>query len=529
MARPHFETVARTFDDDGNLSTQTDGRGSLGYAYDELNRLETLTDTNSDVLAFTYDPEGNLTQAALPNGVTTTMSYDDANRLASTSSVDGSSNVLQSFDYDYNDAGQRTLATDRNSDATAYAYDALGRLTSFDPPGSGSTSYDYDDAGNRTQAGAKTFSYNALNELTSDSTGTSYTYDGAGRLTEIDDGSTTTDMSYDALDQMIGIDDGTSPISFSYDALGRRSERTSGSGTTTAHYGDLTDIATRDSDGDGTIATYLQGPTGLVEQSDGTDTFFPLPDAHGDVTTLTDDAGAVDSRQEYDPWGVQLSGPGLEMGWLGAQERRADPQSGVVQMGIRGYAPGLGHFVSEDPVPYVPGMGQLSALHAYTANDPIDRTDLGGRSIFDDAGDFISSWADDPFNFGDPREMVSAAQEQWVQSDTPIVAPVAGSAVSMVDVAVNPDRLDDYVKSSPWNDSPLFQAAVSCWSPGSQARLPSAATGGFIGAFLGAASAVDLGAGGKAGVGGVSALSGARKFGAYGFLAGCASGIVSDL
>jgi hypothetical protein len=48
------------------------------------------------------------------------------------------------------------------------------------------------------------------------------------------------------------------------------------------------------------------------------------------------------------------------------------------------------------------------------------------------------SWAEDPLNFGDPREMVTAAQEEWVNSDSPL-ANVAGPAVNTVDLAVNPD------------------------------------------------------------------------------------------
>lgn len=332
------------------------------------------------MISFAYDPEGNLTEAEFPNGVTTTNAYDGAGRMTETTSVAGAT-TLQSFDYAYDVAGNRTSQVDRNSDTTTYAYDALNRLTEFDPPATAAVDYAYDAAGNRTEAGATTYSYDALNQLTSDSDGTDYDYDGAGRLIDATNGSDTTTYAYDALDQLTEVDDGSAPITYSYDALGRRSERTQAAATQTAHYGDLSDRAILDTDSGGIYQSFVAGPVGLVESEVGSDVEFALPDAHGDITTLTDDVGAVASRQDHDPWGAQLSGPALEMGWLGAQQRRLDPDAGLVQMGVRGYAPRLGRFVSEDPVLMGFGSGQSTNRGSYGLSDPINRFDLDGRMV----------------------------------------------------------------------------------------------------------------------------------------------------
>ena len=373
------QTVSRSFDSRGNLDTQTDGRGTIDYAYDELKRITQLTDPNSEMISFDYDPEGNLTETELPNGVTTTNAYDGAGRITETSSLAGST-VLQSFDYAHDAAGNRTSQTDRNSDTTTYSYDALGRLSEFDPPAAAAVGYAYDAAGNRTAAGSVTYTYNALNQLTSDSTGSDYGYDGAGRLVDETNGSQATAYAYDALDQLIEVDDGSDPIAYSYDGLGRRSGRTQASATETAHYGDLTDRASLDTDSGAIVESFIQGPAGLVEQETGAGVQFPLPDAHGDLRTLTDDAGALASRQDYDPWGEQLSGPALEMGWLGSQERRFDPSAGLVQMGVRAYAPGLGRFLSEDPVLGFMGLGQSLSRYGYVLGDPLSKYDLTGRT-----------------------------------------------------------------------------------------------------------------------------------------------------
>ncbi len=70
------QTASRTFDSRGNLTQQVDGRGTIFYVYDELNRMTQLTDPQSEEIGFDYDPEGNLVETTLPNGVVTTNIFD---------------------------------------------------------------------------------------------------------------------------------------------------------------------------------------------------------------------------------------------------------------------------------------------------------------------------------------------------------------------------------------------------------------------------------------------------------------------
>jgi RHS repeat-associated protein len=127
--------------------------------------------------------------------------------------------------------------------------------------------------------------------------------------------------------------------------------------------------------------SYVQGPCGLIEQRAAEATSFPLADAHGDITAIADSAGEVSSRQSYDPWGPQLSGPTLEMGYLGAQQRRTDPLSGLIQMGARTYDPSLGAFLSEDPVFGHTGIGTSFARYAHVWDNPLNLYDLNGRDV----------------------------------------------------------------------------------------------------------------------------------------------------
>jgi RHS repeat-associated protein len=382
------QAVARDFDSRGNLVESIDGRGTVQYAWDELNRMDSLTDPDLDEIGFAYDPEGNLTETELPNGVTTTNTFDGDGRMTSTSSEDTTPSVLQAFDYTYDAAGNRISQTDRNDDETTYVYDALDRLTEFDPPAGPAVSYGYDHAGNRTSAGGITSTFNELNQLTSSSDGTSYDYDDAGRLIERDNGITTTAYAWDPLDQLVQVDNGTDAIAYDYDALGRRSERSDGVAVTTAHYGDLSDNANLDTDATpSVIKSWLQGPAGLVEQTVGTTTSYPLSDAHGDITTVTDGSGGASARHEFDPWGAQTAGPHAEMGWLGSHQRRADQLTGLVQMGARHVDPLSGAFLSEDVVLGRHGVGQSLNRYGYGWSNPIGLFDLDGRSVCDGAGD----------------------------------------------------------------------------------------------------------------------------------------------
>ena len=373
------QSLTRDYDSRGNLVEQVDPRGTLEYGYDQLGRLVELTDPASGVFEFGYNPEGGLTEVDRPNGVVTSNIYDDAGRLAETSS-EKANNALEALSYGYDPSGNVVARIDERLEReTVYGYDALDRLTKFDPPGEGSTGYDYDEAGNRTEAGGVTYGYNALNQLTEASDGSTYGYDGAGRMIEMSKEAEETSYAWDLFDHPAKVEAPAGTAEYSYDAFGRLIERTGGSGTQATHYGDLTDLPTYEADGEGELTrSYVHGAGGLVEERSESAVYL-LADARGDITALTNAAGTVSSRQSYDPWGTQLSGPNLEMGFLGVYQRRTDPASGLVQMGARSYDSGLGTFLSEDPLLGRFGLGQSLNRYAYVRGNPINSYDLNGR------------------------------------------------------------------------------------------------------------------------------------------------------
>lgn len=218
---------------------------------------------------------------------------------------------------------------------------------------------------------------------------------------------------------------------YTHNAFGRRSTRTSGGSEETAHYGDLTDIPIFDTGAGGEIArSYVtawpqpssnddqinnmlenivnlqnQGQidqvvgglvpinpigmqsgtkdaAGLIEEKTDSQTSYPLADAHGDTTTVTNQSGQLTSSHTYGPWGEDNSPTKLEMGYLGKYLRRTDTDTGLTKMGARKYAPNLGRLTSEDKVLGRSYMGQSWDRHSYVVDNPFRFYDLSGYSTW---------------------------------------------------------------------------------------------------------------------------------------------------
>ena len=420
--------------------------------------------------------------------------------------------TLEARSYAYNPDGQVTSEVNRLSEETSYAYDALGRLTEFDPPGASSTTYGYDYAGNRDRAGSTTYSYNALNQLTEDSTGTTYAYDGDGRLVEAKDSPEATTYGWDALNQLRSVSAPGAEVTYSYDAFGRRAIRFDGSSSEEAHYGDLGDDPILDTDSEGeALHNYIQGPGGLLEDRGGEVTAYPLADRHGDITAMLSEAGEVQSRQEYDPWGSQTSGPAQDFGYLGAQQRRTDPVIGLIQMGERTYGPDDGRFLSEDPVLGHLGRGLTLDPYPYAWDDPLNRYDLNGRDVCaptplgsacaGDAAEAVGG-AGDRFYQGVKREI-----EKTVGENEQAAAAVGGAAINFErgaekrEFTLNRD-FGIFIKN---HSGSAYQYAaehgVTCAKGGFAVGTPAAAYGTAVGGvFVGFGAGLLGGATGCAGL-----------------------------
>ena len=230
-------TVGYSYDAASNRTGFTDPEnGSTAYAYDTLNRLQTLTPpsafSGTGSFGFSYDALSRRTQMTRPNNVATNYAYDNLSRLQSVlHQLAGS--IIDGATYTVDNAGNRTAKTDQRAGFTSnYGYDAIYELTSVTQGTNTTESYTYDPVGNRLSSlGVSPYSNNISNELNSTPT-TSYIYDYNGNtLTSVVTAGTTT-YAWDFENRLSSatLPGSGGMVSFKYDPFGRRIYKSSSGG-----------------------------------------------------------------------------------------------------------------------------------------------------------------------------------------------------------------------------------------------------------------------------------------------------------
>ncbi|NER35197.1 MAG: DUF4114 domain-containing protein [Oscillatoria sp. SIO1A7] len=228
-------TTTKTYDSEGNVTSELDPEGSLTqYEYDANGNQTAVIDALGRRTEMRYDEKDNLIETILPDA--TPDNRADNLRIKS----------------DYDSAGNRTAITDPEGKTTLYEYDALNRPTGMilpdetpdNPDDNPRIGVEYNKAGemiamtdargNRTEyeydaTSLITLVRNALNEETK------IGYDAAGReVGRTDAKGQTTLLKYDKLGQLVEtvFPDGSSTLT-SYDAFGNVVAETDQEGRTT--------------------------------------------------------------------------------------------------------------------------------------------------------------------------------------------------------------------------------------------------------------------------------------------------------
>ncbi len=383
-------TTTFVYDNIGRLVQTTDSlSGSIESTYDDRNRLIREV-TPQGVIEYTYDALGQRT-TMIANGQEPVRYQYEGGNINRDSRLTEVRQGTQIIGLDYDPAGKKTSLTYPNGTTTSYTYDNASRLTNIRHQGPGATmieelTYTYDAAGNRLTVNranaaatllpdAMAATYDAANQLIQ-LNGVTLTYDLNGNLTS--DG--TTNYTWDARNRLIALAGPAITASFAYDAKGRRISKTINGITTEYHY-DRKDII-MESQGSAVVATYLRKlclDTAYVRQTaDGNEYYHT--DTLGSTLVLTNDTGAVSDQYQYQPFGrTQHTGTSTNPFQFTGRERDT---AELYYYRARYHAPGLGRFVSEDPLRFDGGSPNF---YSYVDNNPLRFSDPLGQEKCDGA------------------------------------------------------------------------------------------------------------------------------------------------
>lgn len=327
--------LAMTYDGSGLMTSVTLAPGrTVAYAYDARGYVTGVSDWLGGATTLSYDAAGRLTSVARPNGIATTYTYDAADRVV----------AIQ-------EGALASISLTR--DARGQIVSASRDLPLVAAPAARDDSYDYDPA-----CRVEAFPYDPAGRPAGDGART-YTWDLASRMRSYTAGASTVYFEHDAFSHVVSRSEGGEIRGFAWNyALGLPSvmvER------------DLSSPVAGTSD----LRYFVLTPEGMllyhVEATGGARQFFHY-DEMGNTVFLTDDLGAVVASYAYTPYGEIVAESGAAENRFTFQGRFGVMRDGGLFLHrARFYDPGMGRFLSPDPVEGVGPKG-INPYHAFREN-----------------------------------------------------------------------------------------------------------------------------------------------------------------
>lgn len=369
--------------------------------YPDGHRVEYTRDNSGVVMGIpgvvsdvTYEADGAVGAYDCANGVKVSMQRDPVSRRLAEISAHRDLNILRRCTYAYDSVGNIVgLRDDMPGDVRqhTFGYDGLYRLTDekvqqndFAGPMLREGSYAYDASGNMQQFGEGTpltLSYDhparpgRTTGITAGSQSQTINYDDRGNMAVFGELAT---IEYDSLDRVSRVvkSDGTE-LRFAYDPQSRRilKEVKKGGITRRVYYvTGLYELHEAHAIRHIYLGRRLVASEKVMLNVPAVPSpLYYLSDHHGTILLATDATGAVVHNQRYSPFGTPLNTSDSLDRYLG---RERDAETGLLQLGVRYYAPAIGRFVSpdwfvlENPDKAV-RMPQGYNLYSYALNNPL--------------------------------------------------------------------------------------------------------------------------------------------------------------
>jgi RHS repeat-associated protein len=410
------------------IRMETDLGLRVDYETDANRRVKSLRTDAGHITQFRYDARGGEIQRWLPGGVALDQEYDAVGRLITqrlgrywglssqrepTDRADLFSDTLMHRGYLRNASGLVTRITDELSGVAQFSYDPAERLLQVLRDRGPIERFQYDIAGslkrtvtdNLGEVEDEVLSYGQGSRLTRIGR-TRYEHDNQGRLVrkfEDTDSMQPNTWSYgwDALDQLVTVTrpDGET-WNYKYDAFQRRILKT-GPAVHTAFLwaGDLPvhELQLRSKEWTGWLFhRHSFSPLGFVR---GTNYFSIVTDHLGTPQELVSNSGRVLPLQKTLAYGKSPPLPiSVDLCPFRFPGHYYDMESGLHYSRFRYYEPGVGSFISQDPIRL---LGNID-LYRYS-NDPANEIDPFGLSTSSDSkilGNNLTASGEPPTNPG---------------------------------------------------------------------------------------------------------------------------------
>ncbi|MBS0625363.1 MAG: hypothetical protein JSS32_04865 [Verrucomicrobia bacterium] len=369
--------LQRKVDRFGNILEESiDGTLTLKKSYDEVGHLTTLTLPDGSSIAYEYNPLylSSVTRLSPQGDELYSHTYTDYDLMGLPLKEVLPINAGTITHTYYPDGREKKLLTPYL--VQNISYDAKGRVANIS--GEGEFSYDelsqltqdrstltysYDDHFNRVQDNENTTSYNLLDQISD------LPYDLNGNLVH-KNGLT---YSYDALNRLTSVASDEMNTSFTYDALNRCISKTSNKTQEFYLYHNSEELGSFAPNG-ATLNLKVPGlylrPVALELENQ---TVLPILDYRGNIRRLVSDNQTI-QQYEYSAFGEEYSSMPHANPWR-YSSKRYHPEIMLYSFGQRYYDPTLGRWLTPDPAGFIDGTN----LYAYLLNDPLNSLDPNGN------------------------------------------------------------------------------------------------------------------------------------------------------
>ncbi|MEW6008153.1 MAG: RHS repeat-associated core domain-containing protein [Candidatus Omnitrophota bacterium] len=420
--------VQSTYDSFGNRTGIVyPGGRVVTQQFDALERLAHAL-APAAIADYSYAGPGmRVEKRSYPNAIDLLPLYDGLNRPTQLLHQKSGPATIADFRYDYDAMSNRLyeqkLHAPFSGSGDRFEYDSLYRniaakINIPDPVnGTGmpafDMSYNFDGVNNRLDTTINYFgeSYTMdFNDPPADSQvnqyttigDKNYTYDDNGNMSYSGKGNSY--LFYDYRNQVVALASsvpGGPNLGFRYDVLGRRIEKENDQGQAIRSvYDGFREIEERNETGTLTATfVYGNGIDELLSMNRGGQDYFFHENALGSIMFITDSAGAVAEKYDYDSYGITTirdpSGAPLASSAIGNPYmftgRRFDPETQLYNYRTRLYDPAIGRFISADSIGRWTDARNLGNGFAYVGNN--------SPNLIDPMG-----WGDKPSNNGQSEQ-----------------------------------------------------------------------------------------------------------------------------